>query len=117
MEFGLLIAAGCLGIFIATIHGYLGQTLLLNQTSLRTETANRMLFAVFHLSTLYWLAGGMLLLWLAFADDARLSQWGGGLVAATYLAAAAANCWASRGRHFGWMLLTGTAVLTLVAIW
>ncbi len=117
MDTTLLIVAGCLGILIAAVHGYLGQTRLVAPASQLSPVANRMLFAVFHLSTLYWLAGGFLLLYLAVSDDAQLVRWGGGVVAITYLAAAAANCWASRARHFGWLLLTATAAMIVIGIW
>jgi len=109
-----LIIAGIGGMLIAAIHGRAGQTLILAQITELPRTLKNLNAAVFQLSTIYWFFGGVALVLAPFvlAPDARTAIVL--TVAFMYFTAAAANFWATRGRHFGWVLLTCVAVLALI---
>jgi hypothetical protein len=102
----LVRAGGLMAVVISLIHGYLGETKLFPKAAIQSRGAERMLHAVYHCgSTLTWLVFGVLLL-LAPAMDPLARRT---IVIASvivYAAAAAGNAWASRGRHYGWALLT-----------
>lgn len=109
-----LIFAGIGGMVIAAIHGRIGQTMILSQITDLPRTLRNLNAAVFQLSTIYWFFGGAALTLAPFVltPDARTA-----IVLAVvfmYLIAAAANFWAMRGRHLGWVLLTCVAVLALI---
>jgi len=63
------------------------------------------------LSALYWFIAGAILAVSPFyltETDRRLAAV---LACTIYMTSAAANFWALRGRHFGWILLTVVAAL------
>jgi hypothetical protein len=102
----LVRAAGLMAVVISLVHGYLGETKIFANVQIEPPWARRMLHAVYHCgSTLPWLVMGALL-FLAPAMDplARRTI----IIASVivYVAAAAGNAWASRGRHYGWALLS-----------
>ncbi|MEM8755479.1 MAG: hypothetical protein AAGF90_21135 [Pseudomonadota bacterium] len=108
----LIGAAGALGMAIAVVHGYLGDTLVVRQAASGPETAFRVMRAIMFLSAVYWFVAGAALMaasLLAPPQIASWMAWGGG---ALFLSGAVGNLWATRGGHFGWALL---AVATLLA--
>ena len=69
-----------------------------------------------HLTTLYWLAGGLALIAAAlwFDQSARLAT--AGCVGFVYVCASLGNFWGTRGRHPGWMLMTAALALIVVGL-
>jgi hypothetical protein len=67
------------------------------------------------LTAIYWIAAGAIVAAgpLLADHDQRIALY---VAAIIYGTAAAANFWASRGRHFGWVLLSLAAALALFAI-
>jgi hypothetical protein len=67
-------------------------------------------------STFNWFLGGLALIAAAiwFEQGARLAT--GLLVGSSYLYGALGNLWATRGRHFGWMLYAVAIVLIAVGL-
>lgn len=111
-----LVIAGGGGILVALMHGYLGQAVVLRPITGVNRTMARVNKAVFQLSTIYWLAVGVLLIATPFwLDPAQrpLVVWGAVFV---YLSAALANAWATRGRHPGWALLSVTSAIALAGL-
>ena len=106
MENVPIILAGCLGMSIAVTHGWLGETMVVRPVQNVSASQKRVLQAVMFLSAVYWFVGGAALaaspIYLT-ADGQRLTAL---VVGAMYLTGAIGNGWATRGRHFGWMLLT-----------
>ncbi|MEZ5841549.1 MAG: hypothetical protein R3D02_14350 [Hyphomicrobiales bacterium] len=114
MEDLVLIGAGAGGVLVALIHGYLGRTAVLPNLAGASASARRVNAAVFQLSTLYWLAGGAVLIAAPFVLSQSQRTLAAGMMAFVYAAAAIGNFWATRGRHPGWMLLaivTGMALI------
>jgi len=116
MNTPLLLVSGFIGLVTALVHGYLGQTKLLAKVNLESELGQRALYAVFHLSTFYWAVAGIVLLlapWVLEPVSAPVVIW---TIAFVYLTGAVGNFWLARGRHIGWVLLTASALLAVVAI-
>ena len=115
MKDALAVTAGGLGTLIAVIHGYLGEMKVVRPIKDAPASAKRVLHAIMFLSAVYWFIGGAILVAspLLSAADRRLAL---SIVGAMYLSGAAGNLWATRGRHFGWLLLSVTAALAWLAI-
>jgi hypothetical protein len=109
-----LIVAGIGGMVIAAIHGRIGQTVILARITGLSRTLQNINTAVFQLSTLYWFVGGATLVLAPFTLPPDMRTAIAVTVAFMYLAGAAGNLWATRGRHFGWPMLTGVAILALI---
>ncbi|HEX8668060.1 MAG TPA: hypothetical protein VF727_06790 [Allosphingosinicella sp.] len=116
-----LVAAGVIGSGVAAVHGVLVQRLLVRPIAAlsageRTMRApvRRLVPVLLHFSTLAWFLGGVALIWAAgwAGREARLTVCL--FVGGFYLFAAAGNCWATRGRHPGWMLMA--AALALIVL-
>lgn len=109
----ILIGAGIGGMLIALVPGYLGQAVLVRSLAETSASARRVNTAVFQLSTLYWLAGGLVLVAAPFVLDQGPRTLAAGMMTFVYAAGAIGNFWATRGRHFGWVLL---AIVTIMAL-
>lgn len=110
----LLIGAGGGGVIIAAIHGYLGHKFVLPSVGGGTMPLKRVNSAVFQLSTLYWLVGGLLLIAAPFVLDQGQRSVVVGIMAFTYATGAIGNFWATRGRHPGWALLAVVTCMLLL---
>lgn len=105
--------AGALAILAGLVHGALGETKVFSRARIEPSWAKRLLRAVWHCGAVAWVAGGALLIAVpAFATDGA-RRWIIFLSVAVYGSAAIGNAVATRGRHFGWMVLSAVVVLTL----
>ncbi len=107
-----IILAGALGMLIAVVHGYLGATKVVAPVEGIAASSKRILHAIFFLSAVYWFIGGAVLIAAPFylsEEDRRVAAL---LVGALYLSGAVGNFWGTRGRHFGWILLSVAVVFT-----
>jgi len=109
----LILMAGVLGMIIAVVHGVLGARKVVGPIEGAPPSAKRIMHAIMFLSAVYWFIGGAALALAPLYFDAEQKRLAVTVVSAMYGTGAAANFWATRGRHFGWMLLilaTGLAV-------
>jgi hypothetical protein len=107
----LTVSAGGLGMLIAVVHGYLGETQVVRPISGAPASAKRVLQAIMFFSALYWFVAGAILAASPFyltGNDRRVAAM---VACMIYLTAAAGNFWALRGRHFGWILLSAASAL------
>jgi hypothetical protein len=110
-----LAAAGLIGGGVAVIHGVLTQKLMVRPVladGRLPRVVQRLVPALLHFSTYNWLLGGVALVVVAVVavgPGARLAA--GLLVGSAYLFGVIGNCWATRGRHPGWMLYAVAVVL------
>lgn len=113
----LLMTAGTLGLVISLVHGYLGETRVIAPINHASATTKRLLQAIMFLSAVYWFLGAALLLAAPYllAPESRI--WIGAGAGALFLSGAIGNFWATRGRHFGWMLLTLATLLAWLGAW
>lgn len=113
----LLHISGGLAIVVALIHGALGETRIFAQGNSRItiEPAQlrTLLRLVWQTGTVAWIGGGVLLLAAPLMGSDTARHWIIVTMAMVFAFAAAANAWAKRGRHFGWMLLSVVVVLAI----
>lgn len=109
------VIAGGLGMLCATIHGYLGESRVIRPVKDIPSSSRRVLQAIMFLSAAYWFIAGAILTAspLLTAHDRKLALF---IAGAIYGSAAAANFWAMRGRHIGWLLLGTAAALAWLAM-
>ena len=98
---------------ISLVHGYLGYRLVLSRIENIPKTIKLVNELVFQLSTLYWFCGGLMLVLLPFFPDDESRKVTALVVAFLYTTGAFANFIATKGRHFGWMVL---AVITVTIV-
>ncbi len=110
MNDALGVMAGVLGMLCAIAHGYLGETKVVRPVQNIPASAKRVLQAIMFLSAVYWFVAGAAAAASPFltAHDRRLALF---IAGAIYFSSAAANFWATRGRHFGWVALSAAAAL------
>jgi hypothetical protein len=113
--------AGVIGSGVAVVHGVLTQRLMVRPfeqlaDGRMTAPIRRLVPLLLQFSTFNWFVGGIALILaaIAFEHEARLAT--GMLVASSYLFAAIGNCWATRGRHPGWMLYAVALVLIVYGV-
>ncbi len=111
-----LVMAGCLGMVIAILHGYIGEMKVVRPIQGSPASAKRVLHALMFLSAVYWFVGGAILAAGPFYLDANARYVAAMMVGALYLSGAIANLWATRGRHFGWAMLAGTTILIWLGV-
>jgi hypothetical protein len=111
----LLQIGGGLAIVIAIIHGVLGETKIFARTRIEPAWIRLMLRLIWQCSTLAWVSCGVLLIAAPYLGDAA-RPWIVGIAVANFVAAAAGNAWATRGRHVGWMLMALASGLALAGL-
>lgn len=109
-----LALAGVIGSGTSVIHGVLTQRLMVRPIASDAGLSSQMkqlVAALLQFSTYNWLLGGLALIAVAFWGDASARMAVGLLVGSSYLFGAVCNCWATRGRHPGWMLMAAAVAL------
>lgn len=115
-----LTLAGVVGSAVAVFHGILMQRMMvrpIERALAGTPTSagiRRLVSPLLHLSTIAWFAGGLALIAVGsgWAPPFRLPV--ALVVGAFYFHAMVLNCWATRGRHPGWMLMAAALLLILI---
>jgi hypothetical protein len=106
-------AAGGLAILAAVVHGVLGETRIFARARIEPARIRLLLRLVWQCGAVAWVGFGVLLLAVPYMDSQSARLWIAGAAVATYGGGAIGNAWATRGRHFGWMILTAVSVLAL----
>ncbi len=117
-----LTTAGLIGGGTAVVHGVLVQRLMVRPIEAAfagnprvKAPVRRLVPPLLQFSTYAWLLGGLALIAASgLGRDARLAT--GFIVGSLYLFGAVANCWGTRGRHPGWMLMAAAVVLILIGL-
>lgn len=112
----LLVASGILGLSAAFLHGYLGETRVFARVHIEPERLRTLIRLVWHCSVVAWAAVAVLLLAAPAMGSpaARHSIVGAAVVVFGF--AAIANAWATRGRFFGWAVLTAVVALAIAGL-
>lgn len=108
--------AGTLAVLAALVHGALGETKVFARAQIEPRWVMRLMRAVWHCGVVAWIGGGVLLIAAPSFGSDSARCWIVVVFAAVYGAAAIANAVATRGRHFGWIVLSAVVVLTLAGI-
>ena len=113
--------AGLIGATTAIVHGILTHRLMVRPIDRRLAhhsgvslTSRRIVAPLLQYNTYSWLVGGIALIIAANVADPETRLGVGLLVGSMYLYGAIANCWATRGRHPGWMLMALAVALIAV---
>ena len=125
-ESHFLIAAGCLAILVGGIHSAVGEVLIFNRMRrgaiIPTDGGDRLrerhvriLWASWHLVTIFGLALAIILLRLGMAPLSPVRPFLTLVIALSMAAGGLLVLYATRGRHPGWIGLVGVAVLTWLA--
>ena len=109
----LLQCAGVGAIIVALIHGLLGETKVFPRATIEPPRLRTLIRLVWQASTVAWIGCGVLLLAVPWMDSVLARQWIVITMACVFGFSALANAWATRGRHFGWMMLSVVVVLAV----
>jgi hypothetical protein len=110
----LLILAGVIAIIVAVIHGVLGESYVFARATIEPEKLRTLIRLVWQTGTVAWIGGGVLLVAAPSMQSDTARHWIVVTMAIVFAFAAAANAYATSGRHVGWVLL-GSAVGLAVA--
>jgi hypothetical protein len=111
-----LYASGILGLAAAFLHGLLGETRVFARARIEPERFRLLMRLVWHCSVVAWAAVGILLIAAPTMGSPTARYWIVGAAVAVFGFAAVANAWATRGRFFGWIMLTVVVVLALAGL-
>jgi hypothetical protein len=109
----LLQCSGLVAIAAALIHGVLGETRVFKRATIEPPRLKTLIRLVWQLGSVAWIGGGVLLIaapWMA-SEPAR--HWIVVTLACVFAFAALGNAFATRGRHFGWMVLSAVVGLAV----
>lgn len=109
----LLQVSGCLAIVVTLIHGTLGETKVFARATIEPPRLRMLIRLVWQAGTVAWIGGGVLLIAAPYMASDAARHWIIATLAVVFGFAAMANAWAMRGRHFGWMALSGVVVLAI----
>jgi hypothetical protein len=112
----LLYAAGMLGLVAAFLHGLLGETRVFARAHIEPERLRTLIRLVWHCSVVAWVAVAVLLIATPAMGSQAARYWIVGAAAVVFGFAAIANAWATRGRFFGWAVLTAVVALALAGL-
>ncbi len=118
-----LAAAGIIGSGVAVAHGIIMQKIIVKpidaffrSTETVSPTIRRLVAPLLHFTTYNWFLGGIALLIAAFCLEGEVKIAAGLFAGSSYLFGALCNCWATRGRHFGWMAYTVAVGLIILGL-
>jgi hypothetical protein len=112
----LLQAGGMLGILVAAVHGVLGETKVFARARIEPAWVRALLRAVWQAGAVAWAGLALLLIAAPAVPAEALRHWIIGIAVTVFLVGAAANAWATKGRHLGWVALLAVCSLA-VAGW
>jgi hypothetical protein len=107
----ILQCAGVAAIIVSIIHGVLGETKVFARATIEPARLRTLLRLVWQCGTVAWIGGGVLLLAAPYVESDIARHWIVATVAVTYAFGAAANAYATRGKHFGWMAMGAVTAL------
>ena len=109
----LLQCSGWAAIAAALVHGVLGETKVFARATITPPRLRTLIRLVWQAGTVAWIGGGVLLIAAPLMASEPARHWIIVTLDACLGFGAAANAWATRGRHFGWMALSAVVALAV----
>jgi hypothetical protein len=109
-------AAGALAILVAVIHGAIAELHVFATAHIEPRRTRRLLRLVWQMSTVDWIAVGILLMAAPSIDSQTARHWIVAVAVVVYGCAAAGNAAATRGPHAGWLVMSCVIVLALAGL-
>lgn len=109
-------AAGVLAILVAIAHGAIAELRVFATAQIEPRGIRRLLRMVWQASTVDWIGMAVLLIAVPWFHSPIARHWIIAVAVLVFGYAAVGNAIASRGRHFGWMLMSGVIALALVGL-
>ena len=108
--------AGILALAASIAHGVLGETKVFRRARIEPAGVRRLLRLVWQCGVVAWVGLAVLLIAAPSLGSIEARTWIIAMSIVTFGFAAAANAWATRGRHFGWIALTLVAGLAAIGL-
>jgi len=109
----LLQCAGLAAIAAAVIHGIIGETRVFARATIEPPRLRNLLRLVWQASTVAWIGGGVLLIAAPLMASEPARHWIIVTLACVFAFGALGNAWATRGRHFGWMVFSAVVAMAV----
>jgi hypothetical protein len=109
----LLQCAGALAIVAALIHGILSETKIFPRVTIEPQRLRTLFRFVWQTPTVTWIACGVLLIALPSFASEPARHWTVVTFAVVFAFGAIGNAVGTRGKHFGWMVLSAVAALAV----
>jgi len=112
----LLQAGGAIAIFVAIVHGVLGETKIFAKAKIEPAWIKLMLRLIWQCGALAWASLGVLLVVAPYMASPSARLWIVIVAVVNFACAALGNAWATRGRHVGWMLMALASALAVAGL-
>ena len=112
----LLQTSGVLAIAAAIVHGILAETKVFATATVEPPSMRLLLRLVWQCSTIAWIGLGVLLVAAPYLASPSARSWIIAVGVAVFGFGALGNAWATRGRHFGWMILAAVVGMALAGL-
>ena len=109
----LLQCSGIAAIAAALTHGVIGETRVFPRVTIEPPRLRTLIWLVWQAGTVAWIGFGVLLIavpWMASEPARHLIIV---TFACVFVFAAGCNAWASRGRHFGWIVFSAVVAMAV----
>ena len=107
----LLQCSGIAAIAAALTHGVIGETRVFPRVTIEPPRLRTLIWLVWQAGTVAWIGFGVLLIAVPWMASEPARRWIIVTTALVYGVGVLGNAWWSRGRHFGWMALSGVIAL------
>jgi hypothetical protein len=109
----LLLCSGLLAIAAAVAHGVLTETKVFPRVTIEPQGLRTLFRMVWQIPTVSWIAAGVLLIAAPSMGSESARHWMIVAFACLFVFSAVGNAWGTRGKHFGWVMLSAVAALAI----
>jgi hypothetical protein len=109
----LLQLSGTVAIAAAVIHGVLSETRIFPRVTIEPRRLRTLFRFVWQVPTVAWIAGGVLLMATPSMASLSARHWIVAMLAFVFAFSALGNAIGTRGRHFGWIVLSAVAAMAV----
>jgi hypothetical protein len=109
----LLQCSGIAAIAAALTHGVIGETRVFPRVTIEPPRLRTLIWLVWQAGTVAWIGFGVLLIAVPWMASEPARRWIIVTFACVFVFAAGCNAWASRGRHFGWVVFSAVVAMAV----